>query len=107
MTTYSPADANKKKPIKIYLDLRVVPEEYAKTNKVGAARGDPNVEPTLPPPVGRFELSLNPIKMLNQMCGAALRCKIWTCICCIICLVVLYYVFPLLASFKTLFTGGE
>ena len=29
MTTYSPADPEKKKPIKIYCDLRVVPSEYA------------------------------------------------------------------------------
>jgi len=64
-TSYSPADPEKKKPIKVYVDLRVVPGDYAETNKVGAARGDPNVEPTLPPPVGRFQLSLNPFKMLN------------------------------------------
>ena len=65
MTAYSPADPEKKKPIKIFLDLRVVPRAYAEMNKVGAARGDPNVEPNLPPPVGRFKLSLNPITMLN------------------------------------------
>ena len=65
LTAYSPADPEKKKPIKIYCDLRVVPGPYAETNKVGAARADPNIEPNLPPPVGRFELSLNPIKMLN------------------------------------------
>ena len=104
LTSYSPADPEKKKPIKIYMDLRVVPGDYAEANKVGAARSDPNVEPNLPPPVGRFQLSLNPFKMLNQMCGASLRRKIWCCCCCIICLVVLYYVMPLLASFKTLFS---
>lgn len=105
MTTYSPADKEKKKPIKLYLDLRVVPQPYAEMNRVGAARGEPNVEPQLPAPVGRFKFSLNPITMLNQMCGAALRRKIWCCICCILCLIVLYYVFPLLASFVTLFGG--
>ena len=103
LTAYHPEDTKKKKPITIYCDLRVVPREFAEMNKVGPARSDPNVEPNLPPPVGRFKLSLNPISMLNQMCGAALRRKIWCCICCIICLVVLYYVFPLLASFVTIF----
>ena len=102
LTSYTPKDVEKKEPIKIFLDLRCVPEEYAQVNQVGAARSDPNVEPTLPPPVGRIKFSLNPFAMLNQMCGAALRRKIWCCICCIICLVVAYYVFPLLASFKTL-----
>jgi len=65
LTTFSPADLEKKKPITIFLDLRVVPTSYASMNKVGGAREEPNVEPTLPPPTGRFKLSLNPIAMLN------------------------------------------
>ena len=65
LTTFSPADPDKKKPITIGLDLRCVPREYADMNKVGAARGDPNVEPYLPQPEGRITLSLNPFKMLN------------------------------------------
>jgi hypothetical protein len=105
LTSFSPADPDKKKPIVIFLDLRVVPTSYASMNKVGGAREEPNVEPNLPPPTGRFKLSLNPIAMLNQMCGAAVRRKIWCCICCFVCLIVLYYVFPLLASFVTLFGG--
>ena len=55
----------KKKPIYLKLDIRVVPKTFAETNKVGAARGDPNVEPFLPEPEGRFKLSLNPFAMLN------------------------------------------
>ena len=54
MTSYSLEDPEKKKPIKIYCDLRVVPGEYAQTNTVGAARSEPNVEPKLPAPLGRF-----------------------------------------------------
>lgn len=96
---------NHKGPVKIYLDLRVVPTAYAQTNRVGAAREEPNVDPNLPPPIGRFKLSLNPISMLNQLCGAALRRKIWCCICCVFCLLVCYFVFPLLASFITIFGG--
>ena len=103
LTTFSPDDKKKKKPIDIFLDLRIVPREFADMNQVGAARADPNVEPYLPPPVGRFKLSLNPFAMLNQLCGAALRRKIWCCICCIFCTLVIYYVFPLIASFVTIF----
>ena len=58
-------DPEKKKPIYLKLDIRVVPKTFAETNKVGAARGDPNVEPFLPEPEGRFKLSLNPFAMLN------------------------------------------
>ena len=65
LTAYHPDDKAKKKPITIELDLRVVPVEFALMNKVGAARAEPNVEPHLPAPVGRFQLSLNPFSMLN------------------------------------------
>ena len=54
LTAYHPDDKLKKKPIVIYLDLRVVPVEYAEMNKVGTARSEPHVEPKLPPPEGRF-----------------------------------------------------
>ena len=45
LTAFHPEDPEKKKPIYIYLDLRVVPASFAEMNKVGAARGEPNVEP--------------------------------------------------------------
>ena len=32
-------------------------------NKVGEARQEPNINPYLPPPVGRISLTLNPWKM--------------------------------------------
>ena len=53
-----------KKPIKIRLDIRVLPEKLVKACAVGAARGEPNNSPSLPPPVGRLKFSLNPFAML-------------------------------------------
>jgi len=35
----------------------------AEANKVGEARQEPNVNPFLPPPLGRLSFSLNPLKM--------------------------------------------
>jgi hypothetical protein len=35
----------------------------AEANKVGEARQEPNVNPFLPPPIGRLSFSLNPLKM--------------------------------------------
>ena len=32
-------------------------------NKVGEARSDPNSNPFLPPPFGRINLTINPLKM--------------------------------------------
>lgn len=50
--------------------------DYANDNKVGSAREDPNIEPFLPPPVGRLTFSLNPCAMYKQLVGPAARAKI-------------------------------
>jgi hypothetical protein len=61
LTTYGKED---QKEIKLRIDLRILPVTIAKTKLVGSARENPNMEPHLPPPVGRIEFSLNPFKML-------------------------------------------
>ena len=53
-----------KQEVKLRLDLRLYPGEDALSNPVGEARNDTNMEPYLPPPVGRISFSLNPFKML-------------------------------------------
>jgi hypothetical protein len=71
-------------------------------NPVGLARDQPNIEPTLPEPKGRFQFSLNPIAMLNQMCSPKVRRKMWCygcCIfCCVFCLVFGVYMMPFISS---------
>lgn len=88
--------------ISIQLDIRVVPLESAKSNPVGLARDNPNIEPMLPEPKGRFQFSLNPIAMLNQLCGPKVRNKIWCYGCCIFwcvfCLVFGIYMLPFISS---------
>ncbi len=54
---------NGSKP-KIRLDLRILPEIFAKQCPAGPARNDPNVDPVLPPPIGRIKLTLDPCKMI-------------------------------------------
>jgi len=41
-----------------------LPKFEAEACKVGMARSEPNIEPFLPPPVGRMIMSLNPCKMI-------------------------------------------
>ena len=81
------------KPIKIRLDLRIIPMHIAKNMEVGAGRNEPNMNPHLPPPVGRIEFSLNPFKMLAQMVGPEFLAKIWgiACVmlCCVLCIMML------------------
>ena len=62
---------------RILCSLEILPEWYAKLNPVGEGRKEPNVSPYLPPPVGRFQWSLNPLKVLNQCVGPRFRKKLW------------------------------
>jgi hypothetical protein len=82
----------------VRVQIEIVPADHADTNKVGAAREEPNANPFLPPPVGRLSFSLNPIKMFNQLVGPAMRRKIycWCCIvlCCVLCLTLAVFVVP-------------
>lgn len=48
---------------KVRVQLDVYPKKLAEMNKVGEARQEPNVNPFLPPPIGRLSFSLNPLKM--------------------------------------------
>ena len=59
LTTYKDG-----KDIKLRIDLRIVPMEQVKSKPVGPGRENPNMEPFLPPPIGRIQFSLNPCKML-------------------------------------------
>ena len=68
--------------VQLKLQIDVLPFSLADKNKVGKARDQPNHSPQLPQPEGRLELSINPIKMFNQMVGPAVRAKIY-CILCI------------------------
>jgi hypothetical protein len=39
-------------------------QEQALEVPVGEARNEPNLDPMLPPPIGRMKLTMNPFKML-------------------------------------------
>lgn len=83
----------------VQIRIDITTKEFAEKNKVGSAREDPNVEPYLPPPVGRIHFSLNPWEMYKQMIGPAMRRKIaiWCCVFiggCLCCLI-LYYLVPI------------
>jgi len=77
---------NLEKAGKVGMKVDILPISHAEKNPVGKARDNPNHSPTLPAPQGRLELSLNPVKMLMQMVGPALRRKIiMYCFCALCC----------------------
>ena len=77
----------------VRVQIDVVPKTHAEKNPVGKARDNPNHSPQLPQPEGRMEMSLNPVKMFNQLVGPALRrkIKIWLAmaLCCALFIAIL------------------
>ena len=79
---------------RILCSLEILPMWKAEINKVGKGRKEPNQFPYLPPPVGRFQWSLNPFKMLNQCVGPRFRKKFYCGICMVCCIIYLMFLIP-------------
>ena len=79
---------------RILCSLEILPMWKAEANKVGLGRKEPNYAPYLPPPVGRFQWSWNPLKLFNQCIGPRFRKKIYKglAICC--CVIYLVFLIP-------------
>ena len=78
---------------RVMCSLEILPKSLAEIEKVGKGREEPNVNPNLPPPVGRFEWTVNPFKLVNQLVGPKFRKK---CYCyCLCCLALVYFIYAL------------
>ena len=83
---------------KVRIQIDVYPLADAEANKVGEAREEPNVNPYLPLPVGRLTLSLNPLKMIEQMVGAGFRRKLYMFLCIALCVAICVALLPMVMS---------
>ena len=87
---------------KVHIRIDITSMEVAEKQKIGSARDDPNIEPYLPPPVGRLHFSFNPCEMYKQLIGPAMRRKIaiWCCIVVgsLLCVLILYYLVPVVVG---------
>ena len=92
-----------KKGGRVLCSLEIVPKWYAELHPVGKGREEPNMNPYLPPPVGRIKFTLNPFKILNQLTGPKFRKKFY-CIICVGCLII-YLIF--LIPYVIYFISGE
>ena len=92
-----------KKGGRVLCSIEVMPQWYADLHQVGKGRDEPNMNPYLPPPVGRIKFTLNPFKMLNQFTGPKFRKKLYYIIC-MICLIA-YLIF--LVPYIIYFIAGE
>ncbi|RLN52392.1 hypothetical protein BBJ29_001062 [Phytophthora kernoviae] len=78
----------------VCVSLELVPAETAKRAPVGQGRSSPNNSPYLPPPAGRLSFSLNPFKVLNDLLGPSICNRLMCCLCCIVFMVVVYFLAP-------------
>jgi len=76
------------------MSIELVPKWKFECSTVGKGRDDPNVNPYLPPPVGRFHFSWNPFEMFAQLVGPGIRRKIYCACCLILCVLFLVFAFP-------------
>jgi len=54
-------------------------------NPVGKGQESPNINPYLPPPVGRLRLTANPLMMVKQLVGRQMCLRLLALGCCISC----------------------
>ena len=87
---------------RVMCSLEILPKKNAELDIVGKGREDPNVNPYLPPPVGRIEFTLNPFKMMNQCVGPKFRRRCYYyCLCCLLFdLMCLFYRLDILSRFS-------
>ena len=100
------ADEEKKKDVKIRISVDLLTEEQAKISPAGIGRGDPNQDPFLEGPKGRFQWTMNPLKLFEQLVGPQFR-KQACLICCVtFCVLILIMLIPVFFSeiLATLFT---
>ena len=87
----------------VLCSLEILPKWKADICQVGLGRDEPNVNPYLPPPLGRFEFSLNPFKMFKQCVGPKMRKKVCQIIVIIFCLIWCLFLIP----YMILYLCGE
>jgi len=76
------------KPIEagwVQISAELVPAEAADAYPAGLGRAEPNAMPALPPPAGRFTLSLNPLVNCYNILGPGLCASIGCAACGIVC----------------------
>ena len=88
-----------KKGGRVLCSLEIVPQWYAELHPVGKGRDEPNMNPYLPPPVGRIKFTLNPITCLNQFTGPKFRKKCYKIVGIICCAVYLAFLIPYIIYF--------
>ena len=88
------SDARGRVP-KLLLSVQLVPQDEVERLPAGFGRSVPNSNPTLPKPTGRLKFTLNPVMMLYQLLGPKLCARLSGAVCCVLCVLLLWYLIPI------------
>ena len=80
------------------ISMELLPKALADERPAGRGREEPNQFPTLPEPVGRAQLSLNPYTMLVQLVGPTFASKMTALLLAVGCCLLLVIMVPLILS---------
>lgn len=83
---------------KIRFSIDCLTKEDAKISPAGIGRGDPNQDPHLEAPKGRFQWTLNPLKLFEQLVGPQFRRKACLICCIVFCVLIMILIFPIFFS---------
>lgn len=87
------------------ISVQIVPEQEALANPVGKGQDAPNMNPYLPPPVGRMRLSANPFLMLRELIGPKVCLRLTILCCCAGCVLFIGVFGATIMSTLTYFQG--
>jgi len=87
-----------KSPPMLLVSVQLVPECLFEELPAGHGRSEPNTNPVLPKPVGRLSFTLNPFSALFQLLGPKLFKRLMAVLGCLLCLLLLYYMLPVIFS---------
>lgn len=79
---------------KLMFSLEVMPKGVAEKLPAGVGRSDPNSNPYLPDPDGRFQWSLNPFTIIRQLLGDRCMGKVCGLLCCVAIVFILLFKIP-------------
>ncbi|MES1916423.1 MAG: hypothetical protein MHM6MM_008241, partial [Cercozoa sp. M6MM] len=81
---------------KLEVSLQIVPKSLCPAYPAGLGRGEPNMNPSLPPPEGRMRWTLNPFSMMRQLMGNRFCCK------CILLLLLFLFILSIPMMFSNI-----
>jgi hypothetical protein len=91
--------ATRRTVARVLLGIELVSKQVADRETVGMGQQRPNHQPTLPPPVGRMSLTLNPLDALKHLLPCWLICSL---VCCVFFLQLVMQLPTIMATYMML-----